>query len=188
MSDFPASELWDFTISVYGREGVSGACIALQDRRGLDVDMILMCGWLGASGRGRLTAEELETAWKAISAWQAEIVGTLRAVRRRIKEGYPNAPEAAATAVGKAVLKQEIEAERVAQIMLEATIDRPGKPGATAAEQAADTAANLALYLKSRAVAPDDEDRKNLAIILAGTAPDLSADEVGKLLDSAFAS
>ena len=186
MSDFPASELWDFTISVYGREGVSGACIALQDRRGLDVDMILMCGWLGASGRGRTNAQELETAWKAISAWQAEIVGTLRAVRRRIKEGYPQAPEAAATAVGKAVLKQEIEAERVAQIMLEATFDRAARAGTAPAEQAADTAANLALYLNSRGVSPDDEDRANLATILAGTAPDLSAEEIGGILDSAF--
>lgn len=188
MSDFPASELWDFTISVYGREGVSGACIALQDRRGLDVDMILMCGWLGASGRGHTNAQELETAWKAISAWQAEIVGTLRAVRRRIKEGYPQAPEAAATAVGKAVLKQEIEAERVAQIMLEATIDRAGRPGAAPAEQAADTAANLALYLKSRGVVADDEDRKSLATILAGTVPDLSAAEIRKILESTLGS
>jgi uncharacterized protein (TIGR02444 family) len=186
MSDFPASELWDFTISVYGREGVSAACIALQDRRGLDVDMILMCGWLGASGRGRTNAQELESAWKAISAWQAEVVGTLRAVRRRIKEGYPQAPQAAAAAVGKAVLKQEIEAEHVSQIMLEATIERAARPGTTPAEQAADTAANLALYLSSRGVVPDAEDRANLKTILAGTAPALSADDTDKALNAAF--
>ncbi|MBT5416101.1 MAG: TIGR02444 family protein [Rhodospirillaceae bacterium] len=188
MSDFPASELWDFTISVYGREGVSAACIALQDRRGLDVDMILMCCWLGASGRGRANAQELDAGWQAIAAWQAEVVGALRAVRRRIKDGYAGAPETAATAVGKAVLKQEIEAEHVAQIMLEATIDRAGKPSAAPAEQAADAAANLALYLKNRDVSPAGEDRKDLATILAGTAPDLSAEDVRKTLDSALGS
>ena len=33
MTDFPSSELWDFTLSVYRQEGVSQACIALQDRQ-----------------------------------------------------------------------------------------------------------------------------------------------------------
>ena len=187
MSDFPASELWDFTISVYGREGVSGACIALQDRRGLDVDLLLMCCWLGASGRGRTDAAELDRAWNAVSAWQAEVVATLRAVRRRIKEGFPGAPEAAAATVGKAVLKQEIEGEHVTQIMLEQTIDRPGNDGVAPARQAADAAANLALYVKGQSISPDDRDRADLATILAGTAPDLPADEIRKALDEALA-
>ena len=48
---FPASEFWDFTIAHYGREGLSPAVIALQDRLGVDVNMLLLCCWAGSTGR-----------------------------------------------------------------------------------------------------------------------------------------
>ncbi len=184
MTDFPASELWDFTLSVYGQEGVSQACIALQDRRGLDVDVMLFCSWLGATGRGVLSRHELDRAWEAIAPWQAEVVTALRAVRRRIKDGFSGAPEEAAKAVGKAVLSREIEAERITLIMLEGTTSRPAEPKRPAGKRAADAAANYALYLASRDVAPDAADRADLLTILSAAVADGDA---GAALDGAFA-
>jgi uncharacterized protein (TIGR02444 family) len=176
MSDFPASELWDFTLSIYGQQGVSQACIALQDRRGLDVDVMLFCSWLGATGRGAIGREELDRAWDAIAIWQVDVVSALRAVRRRIKDGFPEAPEAAAKAVGKAVLSREIEAERISLIMLEGTTSRPAAPERPAGERAADAAANYALYFTSKGVEPDATDRADLLTILSAAVGDGDAD------------
>lgn len=184
MSDFPASELWDFTLSVYGQDGVSQACIALQDRHGLDVDVILFCSWLGATGRGAIGREELDRAWGAIAAWQGEVVSALRAVRRRIKDGFPAAPEEAAKVVGKAVLSREIEAERISLIMLEGTTSRAAEPGRPAEMRAIDAAANYALYFGSRDVAPGAADRADLLTILSAAIPDGKA---GSALEGAFA-
>jgi uncharacterized protein (TIGR02444 family) len=184
MTDFPASELWDFTLSVYGQEGVAGACIALQDRRGLDVDVMLFCSWHGATGRGAIGLEELDRAWAAVAVWQAEVVSALRAVRRRIKDGFPAAPEDAARDIGKAVLSREIEAEHISLIMLEGTTSRAADPGLPGERRLADAAASYALYLGSRGVEPDAADRADLLAILSAAVPDCDA---GAALDGAFA-
>ena len=49
-----AAELWEFSLDFYARPGVSAALIELQDRAGLDVNLILFALWLGARhGRRR---------------------------------------------------------------------------------------------------------------------------------------
>ena len=54
----------------------------LQERRGCDVNVLLFCCWLGASGRPTLTAERLRAILRVSDVWQAEIVRPLRQVRR----------------------------------------------------------------------------------------------------------
>ena len=49
---FPEHPFWDFSLSVYSTEGVPAACLVLQDHHQVDVNVILFCCWLGASGRG----------------------------------------------------------------------------------------------------------------------------------------
>ena len=45
--------LWRFSLTFYARPGVSEALIALQDRAGFDVNLMLFALWLGVSGRRR---------------------------------------------------------------------------------------------------------------------------------------
>ncbi|MGE4220898.1 MAG: TIGR02444 family protein, partial [Alphaproteobacteria bacterium] len=54
--------LWPFSLSVYARPGVAEACLALQARRGLDVNLLLWCGWRAAVGVGACNAAELREA------------------------------------------------------------------------------------------------------------------------------
>ena len=42
---------WDFSLAVWGREAVEPACLDLQERHGLDVNLLLFCGWAGRRGR-----------------------------------------------------------------------------------------------------------------------------------------
>ncbi len=44
-----SESLWDFSVRTYRGEWVSAACLALQDERGVDVNMLLYCCWHGAT-------------------------------------------------------------------------------------------------------------------------------------------
>ena len=84
----PAKEhaLWDFSQDLYGRPGVAEACLSLQDRRGLDVNILLFCCWAGMRGQA-LTVEALAACLDTVRPWQDQVVKPLRAVRRWLKVG-----------------------------------------------------------------------------------------------------
>ena len=42
-----AGALWDFAVRLYAEPGVGEACLALQDRFGVDVPLLLWAAWLG---------------------------------------------------------------------------------------------------------------------------------------------
>ena len=44
------SAFWRFSLELYARDGVPAACLALQDREGADVNLVLLALWLGESG------------------------------------------------------------------------------------------------------------------------------------------
>ena len=66
---WPASALWDYAVDLYARPGVREACLALQDRAGADVNLLLLACWLGATGR-RLDPAALARLRTDALAWQ----------------------------------------------------------------------------------------------------------------------
>ena len=48
------NDLWRFSQDFYRLPGVASALIALQDRAGLDVNLMLFALWLGVTGRSPL--------------------------------------------------------------------------------------------------------------------------------------
>ncbi|MEE9251196.1 MAG: TIGR02444 family protein, partial [Alphaproteobacteria bacterium] len=89
---FPRDPCWDFALAVYRREGVEEACLALQERHGIDVNVLLFCCWLGQSGRGALSGDEMARTLAAVKQWHGAVVGGLRAVRGVLKGGLGTAP------------------------------------------------------------------------------------------------
>src|SRR6202040_2321133 len=85
VSDFLPHPFWNFSLELYAGEGVAEACLDLQERRGCDVNILLFCCWLGASGRSTLTADRLRTILKVSDVWQAEIVRPLRQGRQPLR-------------------------------------------------------------------------------------------------------
>lgn len=136
----PAGEaLWRFSHAFYAVPGVATALIALQDREGLDVNLILFALWVGVSGRGRLDRDALAAADRAAREIRTEIVRPLRTLRRRLDHN----PDADVQRLRQGVKALELDAEKVTQIRL-AHLAGPACAGA------ADIAAahsNLALYL-----------------------------------------
>jgi len=180
--DFPKSEFWDFTLAVYGKQGVSPAVIALQDRHGLDVDILLFCCWTASTGRGALDAATVAKAREVADPWQAQVVNALRVIRRRIKDGFAGTPPGLPDGLRKDILGREIDAERIEQMMLEALAPAAGGAGKAAEAKAKDAAASLGVYLKACKIKADDADRGHLATLVAAAFPDVGADKARAFL------
>jgi uncharacterized protein (TIGR02444 family) len=111
--------LWGFAIALYSAPGVADACLALQDRYGCDVNLLLFAAWMGAVRNRTLASGEMNEAALAVRDWHAEIVRPLRGVRRRLKSGPLPAPDRASEALRARIKSVEIDAERLELAALE---------------------------------------------------------------------
>src|SRR5690606_34209055 len=123
--DWPDNPFWDYALALYRRPGVEAACLELQARHGLDVNMVLFCCWLGRRGIAPDRAT-LGAIAAAAERWQEAFVRPLRAVRSRLKTDLAQPrpgdvaarfPELAA-ALRARVLAVEIDGERLEQLLL----------------------------------------------------------------------
>jgi len=166
----PPNPFWDFTLAVYRRDGVSAACIALQDRLGLDVNFLLLCVFAGAQDTV-LSGGDLARLEMRAAPWRQSVIHPLRQVRRWLKD-QTLLPREVVDALRRGVLAQEIEAEGMQQSLMGAEFEftpQPAAPGLGAA------ARNLARYLAFARVSPDAEDVANLATLLSrALAPEAS--------------
>jgi uncharacterized protein (TIGR02444 family) len=137
-----AADLWGFSLDFYARPDVSTALIELQDRAGLDVNLILFALWHGWSGRGRLNGESLVAADQAAGRIRADIIAPLRALRRHLGP----CPDADIQRLRGAIKALELDAEKIAQARL-ADCAGPTPAAANPADRLAAAGANLALYL-----------------------------------------
>jgi uncharacterized protein (TIGR02444 family) len=107
---------WRFSLAVYAAPGVADECLALQDARGTDVNVLLFCAWLG-SRRIVLTEANLAAIEATVRPWRDQVVGPLRGVRRDIK-ARPDAAEPDIAVLRKDVAALELRAEQIEQAML----------------------------------------------------------------------
>jgi uncharacterized protein (TIGR02444 family) len=105
--------LRQFAIAVHEAEGVPASCVSLQDRFGLDVNVLLVAAYLGTVLRQMPTAEQLRSARALVDGWHGEVVRPLRGVRRLLKAGPEPAPSAETDAVRSQVAKAELDAELI---------------------------------------------------------------------------
>ena len=164
--DFPDHPFWDFSLEVYGAEGVAPACLVLQEAHQLDVNIVLYCCWIGASGRGALDASEAAAMTAAVAEWHGDIVRGVRAVRQRLKGGLAPAPLELSEPLRRHIAEIEVELEHVEQLILAAALDRPADAAATAERRAADAAANIDRYFAIIGRTPSADDRAAIATIL----------------------
>jgi uncharacterized protein (TIGR02444 family) len=133
---------WKFSLEFYSDPAVARICIDLQDRHSSDVNILLFVLWC-ASRHRRLSPLELEGVVASVAGWQNEVVRPLRGVRRHLKQ---LALDLALEPIGdlrEAVKKQELEAERLQQSLMEAKFGEIGSP---ASDRAATASSNVELY------------------------------------------
>jgi len=115
------SPFWAFSLAVYGANGVEPECLDLQERFGVDVNLLLFAAYTGAREGVQLDAPDLAAAAAAVSAWHGEVVRALRGARRVLKplslddDNPLQAPTADLRAQVKAA---ELYAEKIEQGML----------------------------------------------------------------------
>jgi uncharacterized protein (TIGR02444 family) len=103
--------LWDFSLVVYGSDGVADECLALQERLKLDVNLLLFAAYMGAVDGVRLEVVDVVAANALVADWQANVVRQLRQARHALKGTGAEALRAQVKAI-------ELEAEKIEQRML----------------------------------------------------------------------
>ncbi|HTY69964.1 MAG TPA: TIGR02444 family protein [Alphaproteobacteria bacterium] len=155
-----ANPLWTYSLRLYKRPGVAPACIALQDRLGVDVNLLFFCLWMAASGR-RLTPATLRLAAGLARVWTTNVVGPLRGTRRFLKPlGLPK--------LRGAVAQVELAAERAEQDLLIRLAPPSRRPAVDAAQHAMENVARYSAYWRKR---PRPADRRDLLRILRAAFP-----------------
>ena len=160
--EWPVNPFWDFSVALYSRPGVGSACLALQDRHGLDVNLLLFCVYAAACGK-RLTAADLTSLNVSVGPWRRRVVEPLRQVRRTFKEPGHGAMDALAERLRRQVLEAEIEAERGAQTILHRAL--PLEIAATAPDPSS-ARDNLEAYLAAAGLAHRPETARDLTVLL----------------------
>lgn len=147
----PASEgdlpldngFWRFSLAVYAGDGVAAECLALQESRGIDVNLLLYCAWMGWRGVV-LTEQELTAAAQLADNWHQTVVRSLRTVRQGIKTSGVKAFEP----FRNRVKSLELQAEQIEQALLFRAAPKGQHREPVARTDAID--ANIAQYLGER--------------------------------------
>lgn len=140
---------WRFSLALYARPGMADALLALQDRAGLDVNLILFGLWVGARHGHDLGMEEFAAAACSVTELNG-VVREIRALRRRIGAGT----DGAIRHLRRALLRLELAAERQVQMRLAAGFAAgtlPRGPG----DRTTAALANLARLLGSENDSPE---------------------------------
>lgn len=143
----PGSPFWRFSVAFYRQPGAAKACLELQDRCGVDVNLLLFLLWM-ASARRSLAADEVGALDARLSRWRSEVVRPLRDMRRMLKAAPPLVEAGQAEGFRDRVKAIELEAERLQQEAMHALSDSLAVEPAASPEQAA--AASLAAYERVR--------------------------------------
>lgn len=155
--DGTGAGFWAYSLALYGRPGVAEACLALQDRFGADVNLLLLGFWRAHRGFIGWAPGELDRAQAAAAPVNA-VLQPLRQARRALKA--LQADEPAAVKLYEDAKALELQLEQVAQAWLAAASRFSPASRNTGCDEIEAAAAHLAAYLER--LAPNDQDAMQL--------------------------
>jgi uncharacterized protein (TIGR02444 family) len=170
--------LWVFSLGVYGKPGVAPACLVLQERHRLDINLLLFSAWAGAAHGHVIEDAERARLFAAIGDWHREMVRGLRSLRTRLKDGPPPAPGPRTEGLRSLVKKGELDAERIEQDLLYGLAGWPD----SAADRLAAAAANLARFIDIDGKPVGIAGEPETALILAACFPDRAPADIAAAL------
>lgn len=183
MAEQAASEIakgnpfWEFSTWAYSQPGVEKALLSLQNRMGVDVNMVLFCIWLAYRGsNGNDLAQHLASALKLSREWQRTLVEPIRTCRENLKviiEGPDliGRNRESATALRERLKANELDLEAL-QILglygLVSTGDQDEGAPVDIASQKEDAQNNLNVYLAATGVSLDHLAQSHVLRVLNG--------------------
>ena len=181
---FEDCSFWDFSLEVYSCEGVSAACIGLQDRHILDVNLILLSMWLGHDGHPIMDNNALNRALDISRRWNKDIICGVRAVRLALKDDFSPIGAENCEVLRKSILSLEIEGEHLEQLALASTVTSEPNPELEPSLRLAICTANLGLYLTELGVKLNEQDYADFRVIFAASFPRLDEEVLGFAMQS----
>jgi uncharacterized protein (TIGR02444 family) len=140
----------------------------LQDRLGMNVNILLFCCWFAYKGCRHLSKKDLQSIANTISPWHNQIVTELQkmlVVSNRMNDQYWQ------TNVGAMILNAELLANQMEQTMLAEIIDRP-PINRTSTQKIADACKSVSAYSKELKGGFDQEDAEAIKQLLIHIFPD----------------
>lgn len=141
---------WKFSVAIYSTADVAAECLALQDRHGVNVNVLLFAAWLGLARKRVLSPHDVTSAEAAIQSWHDGVVAPLLAARRFIAKSDTELQR-----LRDEIQRTEIEAEQIEQALLFAFAERQW-PGEGSAPPAAAVRLNLATALDAKGYSAGD--------------------------------
>lgn len=109
--------LWRFSLRAYALPGIAPTCLDLQNRHGIDVNLLMFWMWAGIVPGIQADPDLLKRADDHVAAWRENIVLPLRGARSWAK-GQAFMRDEACFRLRESIKREELEAERVQQAML----------------------------------------------------------------------
>ena len=167
--------LWDFVNWAYAEPGVEKACLALQNRLGVDINMVLFCAWLAYRGTGTShLGTFLGAALKVSREWQRNLVAPLRGCREALRDAVEASSlaghdRAAAMELRERIKQCELDMEQLQTLTLYSIASEGVDEGSerTPDEQKDDALNNLTVYFAATGVKLDPLGQTHVMRILA---------------------
>jgi uncharacterized protein (TIGR02444 family) len=148
------SAFWRFSLQFYALPGVAATCIDLQDRHGVDVNVLLFLLFLAEAGRA-VSADDIARIDAEVHDWSEGVVVPLRTVRRSLRTPIGRIDRDAAEVLRTEVKRIELAAERIQQETLERLVPA-ATVGISAPSRAEAARANIAAYSIQLGGLPDE--------------------------------
>lgn len=86
-----ASQFWDYATHCFHHPDIAVECLQLQDNFGFDINLLLLCGWLG---RQHITLPQtiLQTLLDNTQEWRTRLLQPFRGLRTCAKPGPEQHP------------------------------------------------------------------------------------------------
>ncbi len=159
---------WDFSLRVYRADGVADACLRLQDRHGVDVNLFFYFCWLGTVRDSAVEKNEVAAVVEATADWREQVVQPLREVRRRMKSGFPGMNAGAVESLRSQVKRIELESERQQQDFLYAIAKNNNDKNDLSVLAAARADRNIRRYFAKIDVSLEPADESDCETVLTG--------------------
>jgi uncharacterized protein (TIGR02444 family) len=113
------NDLWRFASGFYEADNVAAACLTLQEKAGVDVDVLLLAIFAQLELGIGLGVDDFVAADDLIRDWRGEVVRVLRQLRMRLKSGPAPAPNFVTGKLRDRIKASELLAEQIELSMLE---------------------------------------------------------------------
>jgi len=140
-----SASFWDWSIERYDQDGVASTLLDLQDNFGLNVNVLLWCGWC-AQDFADIPELVLRKAVDLAEHWTSDVTGPLRQARRALKSPPRQADAQETQSLRSEIKALELRAEKIEQEML-AALARDGLDLAESGAAAGRARRNFARYI-----------------------------------------